>query len=270
MNQLNIEIYNHNLENNSNSSNKINLFEILKKILSCQKEIKEAEGLLFQLKIGNQELDCFKNSDIYKNAIDKAKKYYSNQSEIKAEEESLKYELNILKQQKNDIETNNFVLKRSEKLKEVENGISIIKDKIDYISRINSKNYKEVFNQNDLVINEIIKPIVDKYYFGDNRPNIDYESWERRDDLEHVLSLVLYAFKNAILLQENKIKKNNNYIDQIMININIEFEILTNLLQAYYLIENSKNEQQVKKCYELIENYKNIVREDLKTLKILL
>lgn len=50
MNQLNIEIYNHNLENNSNSSNKINLFEILKKILSCQKEIKEAEGLLFQLK----------------------------------------------------------------------------------------------------------------------------------------------------------------------------------------------------------------------------
>lgn len=234
-----------------NENEKVSLIENLKELLQRQEQNDLSEKELIKLRNGLEKLDQFKDSEKIINHKSRLDQIDAQINEKNIQEPLLKEEVRKLREEEKNLTHKIIVFNREKKLKEIKDKINGLEEKIWSIS----SNYNYQKDQvNKVIIDENIILIIEKYYVDSINNLIIYKT-----DMENTLKNTIEAFQTAISKRENRIKENNNYMNQLINQLNINPEVLTDLLKAIKVIESSKDEQQIKQSYELIEKYHKVL-----------
>ncbi len=236
-----------------NENEKVSLIENLKELLQRQEQNDLSEKELIKLRNGLEKLDQFKDSEKIINHKSRLDQIDAQINEKNIQEPLLKEEVRKLREEEKNLTHKIIVFNREKKLKEIKDKINGLEEKIWSMS----SNYNYQKDQlNKEIIDKNIIPIIENYYV-DSINNLIIS----KTDMENTLKNTIEAFQTAISKREDRIKENNNYMNQLINQLNISPEVLTDLLKAIKVIESSKDKQQIKQSYELIEKY-HIVLEN--------
>lgn len=243
-----------------NKEEKDNLINNLKELLQRQEKNDISEKELIKLRNGLEKLDQFKDSEKISSLKSRLEQIDAQINEKNIQEPLLKEEVRKLREEKNKLGDRTIVFNKAKKLREIDDKINALEEKI----RAMSPNYnyqKDQFNKT--IIDENIIPIIEKYYVESIDNLIIYKT-----DMEHTLKNTIEDFQTAILKRETRIKENNDYMNQLINQLNISPEVLTDLLKAIKVIESSKDKQQIKQSYELIEKYYKVLEKPLSSQEL--